>query len=139
MAPNQQDFDMKAPKSPEQLGIPSALVTDLVLRRILLDGKASVASLSRSLALHPGPVDNMVQELRDKKEIEVLGVEGRNYTIALTQFGQNHATDRMSQTRYAGAAPVSLDVYRAVVTRQRLAFCQSRDSQGGLLRPGDRR
>lgn len=127
MAPNQQDFDMKAPKSPEQLGIPSALVTDLVLRRILLDGKASVASLSRSLALHPGLVDNMVQELRDKKEIEVLGMEGRNYTIALTQFGQNHATDRMSQTRYAGAAPVSLDVYRAVVARQRLAVSVNRE------------
>lgn len=127
MAPNQQDFDTKAPKSPEQLGIPSALVTDLVLRRILLDGKASVASLSRSLALHPGLVDNMVQELRDKKEIEVLGMEGRNYTIALTQFGQNHATDRMSQTRYAGAAPVSLDVYRAVVARQRLAVSVNRE------------
>lgn len=127
MAPNQQDFDMKAPKSPEQLGIPDALVTDLVLRRILLDGKASVASLSRSLALHPGLVDNMVQELRDKKEIEVLGMEGRNYTIALTQFGQNHATDRMSQTRYAGAAPVSLDVYRAVVARQRLAVSVNRE------------
>ena len=127
VAPNQQDFDTKAPKSPEQLGIPSALVTDLVLRRILLDGKASVASLSRSLALHPGLVDNMVQELRDKKEIEVLGMEGRNYTIALTQFGQNHATDRMSQTRYAGAAPVSLDVYRAVVARQRLAVSVNRE------------
>lgn len=127
MATNQHDFGMKAPTTPEELGIPYALVTDLVLRRILLDGKANVASLSRALALHTGLIDNIVQELRDKKEIEVLGMEGRNYTIALTQFGQKHANDRMAKTRYAGAAPVSLDVYRAVVAHQRLAVSVNRE------------
>ena len=127
MATNQQDLGMKAPKTPKELGIPYALVTDLVLRRILLDGKANVASLARALALHAGLVDNIVQELRDKKEIEVLGMEGRNYTLALTQFGQKHANDRMAKTRYAGAAPVSLDVYRAVVARQRLAVSVNRE------------
>jgi hypothetical protein len=126
VATNQQDLGMKAPKTPEGLGIPYALVTDLVLRRILLDGKANVASLARALALHAGLVDNIVQELRDKKEIEVLGMEGRNYTLALTQFGQKHANDRMAKTRYAGAAPVSLDVYRAVVAHQRLAVSVNR-------------
>jgi hypothetical protein len=47
VATTQQDFGMKPPKTPEQLGIPYALVTDLVLRRILLEGKANVAGLSR--------------------------------------------------------------------------------------------
>ncbi len=127
MATNQQDFGMKPPKTPEQLGIPYALVNDLVLRRILLEGKANVAGLSRSLALHAGLVDRIVQELREKKEIEVLGMEGRDYTLALTQLGQKHANDRMTQTRYAGAAPVSLEVYRAVVARQRLAVYVNRE------------
>jgi hypothetical protein len=77
--------------------------------------------------MHAGLVDKMVQELREKKEIEVLGMEGRDYTIALTQLGQKHANDRMSQTRYAGAAPVSLDVYRSVVARQRLSVYVNRE------------
>lgn len=123
----QQDFGMKAPKAPEQLGIPYALVTDLVLRRCVLEGKTNVTGLSRALALHPTLVDKIVQELREKKEVEVLGMEGRDFTIALTGLGQTHANDRMAQSRYAGAAPVSLDVYRAVVARQRLAVYVNRE------------
>ncbi len=124
---NENDYGMKTPKSPEQLGIPYALITDLVLRRCLLEGKTNIAGLSSSLALHAGLVDKIVQELREKKEIEVLGMEGRDYTIALTTLGQQHANDRLAQSRYAGAAPVSLDVYRAVVARQRLAVYVNRE------------
>ncbi|MEO0494008.1 MAG: AAA family ATPase [Actinomycetota bacterium] len=116
-----------APKSPEDLGIPYALVTDLVLRRCLLEGKTNVNGLSNALALRASLVDKIIQELREKKEIEVLGMEGRDFTVALTNLGQAHANDRLAQSRYAGAAPVSLDQYRAVVARQRLAVFVNRE------------
>ena len=118
---------MTAPKSPEDLGIPYALVTDLVLRRCLLEGKTSVNGLSQALALRASLVDKIIQELREKKEVEVLGMEGRDFTVALTTLGQNHANDRLAQSRYAGAAPVSLEHYRAVVARQRLAVYVNRE------------
>ena len=118
---------MKAPKSPEQLGIPYAVVTDLVLRRCLLEGKTNVSGLSKALALHASLVDKIVQELREKKEIEVLGMDGRDFSIALTSLGQKHANDRLVQSRYSGAAPVSLQMYRDVVAAQRLAVHVNRE------------
>lgn len=118
---------MRTPKSVDGLGIPDALVTDLILRRCLLEGKTNVQGLSNSLALHPSLVDKVVQELREKKELEVLGMDGRDFRIALTTLGQQHANDRLAQSRYAGSAPVSLEVYRAVVAAQRLAVYVNRE------------
>jgi predicted ATPase with chaperone activity len=116
------------PKSVEGLGVPYALVSDLVLRRCLLEGKTNVTGLSRALAMTAGLVDKIVQELREKKEIEVLGMVGRDYTLALTGLGHQHATDRTAQSRYAGACPVSLDHYREVVAGQRMAVHVNRES-----------
>ncbi len=126
-AVNENDFGLKPPKSPEQLGIPYAPVPDPVLRRCLLEGKTTIAGLSKALSLHTGVVDKIVKELREKKEIEVLGMEGHDYTITLTTLGQHHANDRLAQSRYSGAAPVSLEIYRAVVARQRLAVHVNRE------------
>lgn len=118
---------MKAPTSPEQLGIPYAVATDLVLRRCLLEGKTNVSGLSKALALHASLVDKIVQELREKKEIEVLGMDGRDISLTLTSLGQKHANDRLVQSRYAGPAPVSLQMYRDVVAAQRLAVHVDRE------------
>ena len=108
MSSVQNDPGLRPPKSPEDLGVPYALVADLVLRRCLFEGKTNVTGLSNALALTAGLVDKIVQELREKKEIEVLGMVGRDYTLALTGLGQAHANDRLAQSRYAGACPVSL-------------------------------
>ncbi len=118
----------RAPSRLEDLGIPAGLVTDLVLRRCLLEARTTVGALAEALALSPGLVDTVVQEMRERKEIEVLGVVGRDYVLSLSQLGQRHAQDRADRSRYAGAAPVSLSDYRVVVARQRLALHVDRDS-----------
>ena len=118
---------LKSPKTTEDLGVPYALVEDLILRRCLLEGKTSVTGLSEALCLSTSLVDKVVQELREKKEIEVLGMVGRDYNLTLSGLGQQHATDRHSQSRYAGACPVSLQLYRDVVARQRLAVQVNRE------------
>jgi predicted ATPase with chaperone activity len=119
---------LRPPKSPEDLGVPYALAADLVLRRCLLEGKTNVTGLSQALAMNATVIDKIVQELREKKEIEVLGMEGRDYTLALTGLGQAHANDRMAQSRYAGACPVSLDFYREIVASQRLSVYVNRET-----------
>ena len=88
------DWFPRPPKTADELGISYALVTDLILRRTLLQGRTTVSALAESLALTPGLVDKTVQELREKKEIEVLGMVGRDYQIALTDAGSRHAQDR---------------------------------------------
>ena len=124
---NELIHQLQTPTSLAGLGVPEALVTDLILRRCLLEGKTNVHSLCGSLALHPSLVDWVVQELREKKEVEVLGMDGRDFRIALTTLGQDHASDRLTQSRYAGPAPVSLESYRSVVAEQRLAVSVNRD------------
>ena len=114
------------PKSIAGLGIPDALVTDLVRRRCLLEGTTNVRRLSTALGLRPSLVDTIVQELREKREIEVLGMDGRDFRLALTTLGQAQANDRRLHCRYAGPAPVSLECYRSVVGLQRLTVHANR-------------
>ena len=127
-AQSSTDWGLRDPKTVDDLGIPSALVTDLLLRRCLLEGKTTVSGLSKALALNAALVDKLIRDLREKKEIEVLGMVGRDYLIALTDLGQHHASDRLAQSRYAGAAPVSLSDYRVVVARQRLSVSVNRET-----------
>jgi len=117
----------RPPKGVDDLGIPYALVHDLLLRRCVMEGRTNVSSLSGALALGPALVDKMVQEMREKKEIEVLGMVGRDYVIALTDLGQRRARDRMELCSYAGAAPVSLNEYRRVVDLQQQSVYVNRD------------
>ena len=51
---------LPAPRAVEQLGIPYALVADLVLRRVQLEGRTNLQQLSGALALHPAVVDRIV-------------------------------------------------------------------------------
>jgi hypothetical protein len=60
----------------------------------------------------------VVEELRDLRYLEVQGMEGRDYLLALTEAGRAQATDRMQLSRYVGPAPVSLASYTAVIRRQ---------------------
>ncbi len=117
----------RPPKGVGDLGIPYALVHDLLLRRCAMEGRTNVSSLSGALALGPSLVDKMVQEMREKKEIEVLGMVGRDYVIALTDLGQRRARDRMELCSYAGAAPVSLSEYRRIVGLQQQSVYVNRD------------
>jgi len=121
------NLGVRPPKGIDELGIPYALVHDLVLRRCAMEGRTSVSSLSAALALGPSLVDKLVQEMREKKEIEVLGMVGRDFVIALTDLGQRRAHERMQQCRYAGAAPVSLDEYRRVVEAQKRSVYVNRE------------
>ncbi len=123
-----QKLGVRPPKAVDDLGIPYALVHDLVLRRCAMEGRTNVSSLSAALALGPSLIDKMIQEMKEKKEIEVLGMVGRDYTIGLTDLGQNRARDRLEICHYAGAAPVSLVEYRRVVGSQQLAVCVNRET-----------
>ena len=57
----QPDWGLRAPKTVDELGIPPALVTDLLLRRCLLEGKTTIAGLSQALALNPSLVDKLIR------------------------------------------------------------------------------
>lgn len=114
----QVNVDVRPPKNLDELDIPSAMVQDLTLRRALFEGRTSTLRLSEGLKLHPNLMTQVIDELRELRLLEVLGLEGHNYIVGLTEFGREQTNDRMRQCRYAGAAPVSLIEYRKVVLEQ---------------------
>ena len=112
-------IELRTPRKSEDLGIPISVVHDLVLRRSLFEGRTSSVKLSMSLGLSPQLMVDVVEELRELRYLEVLGLEGRDYQLTLTNVGKDMANDRLRLCRYAGHAPVSLRAYTAVVKAQR--------------------
>jgi DNA-binding MarR family transcriptional regulator len=111
-------IELRVPRHLEDLGIPVPLVHDLVLRTTMAAGRTSTLQLSQRLALSPMLMTKVVEDLRDLRYIEVQGMEGRDYLLALTEAGRAQAADRMQLCRYVGPAPVSLASYSAVIRRQ---------------------
>jgi hypothetical protein len=111
-------LDLRAPRSIEELGIPGALLQDLVLRRALFEGRTSTLRLANALSVSIAAMSKVVEELRELRHLEVLGIDQYDYQLELTMQGREVANERMQLCRYAGAAPVSLAQYVEVVKRQ---------------------
>jgi hypothetical protein len=126
-------IDIRAPRAIGDLGIPSALVQDLTLRRALFEGRTSTLKLSGNLCLSLAVVNKMVEEMRELRYLEVLGLDGHDYQLGLTELGREQANERMRLCRYAGAAPVGLDLYRRVILAQQPSPTINRDAMGAAF------
>lgn len=101
-----------------ELDIPAQVVHDLVLVRTFLQERTSTKRLTEDLALSPGVVLASFEELRNRRFLDVHGLQGDDYTFSLTSDGRAHALHRLERCGYAGQAPVSLTTYQAVVALQ---------------------
>lgn len=111
-------FRPPVPQTIEELGLSQALLVDLVLRRLLLEGQSSLTGLSRSLKLSIPVVEVIFRHLRQQNLVEVKGMIGNDYTFVLSQAGRSLAGDRFQASQYAGAAPVPLQQYHQATRRQ---------------------
>ena len=97
----------------DDLGLPETVVIDLILRRILFDGRTLLSRLSESLGLTGQLIDGVIRHLReDKKYVDFESMIGRDWLVALTALGKKLANDSVERMSYAGIAPVSLADYR---------------------------
>ena len=79
------DIDVSTPRAMDDLGVPEALVHDIVLRVALAMGRTTTLQLCTKLALSPGLMTKVVEDLRDLPFIEIQGMDGRDYRLATTQ------------------------------------------------------
>ena len=119
--PDTESIPLRKPRGRDELGIPLGVVHDLVLRRTLFDGRTSTVRLGEQLALSPALLEGIVEDLRELRYIEVLGLEGRDYQLTLTDRRPGAGQRAHALCRYAGPAPVSLRAYSAVVNAQHAA------------------
>lgn len=118
----------KPPANINELGIPSALVEDLFIRRLLLERTSTIHQISTVLGLRGSIGRELAEDLRTRQVLEFQGMEGRDYRIGLTDQGQKLANDRMVQSTYAGVVPVSLADYTAQVWSQKAKMQINRES-----------
>lgn len=108
----------KIPHTIEDLRISQSLVLDLVLRRTMLEGFATLNSLSTALRISIPIVEFAFRQLRQQQLLEVKGMIGNDYQFVLTSSGKQLASDRFQISQYAGACPVSLKDYSAAAKAQ---------------------
>jgi len=111
-------FTPPVPRDLESLGLPPGLVTDLVVRRLSVEGTATIQSLSNFLKLPVAIVHTVFTSLRHQQLGEVKGMLVNDYRISLSGPGRAVAVERLQVSQYAGAAPVSLKAYCDAVKMQ---------------------
>lgn len=119
--------DIRTPLRADGLGLPTPLMEDLLLRRLALAGRAPMTELAERLHVSINVVDALVSQLRERKYLELDGLDGRVYRVAITEAGREHATIRSRECRYSGPMPVPLGLYADVVRAQRPALHLNRD------------
>ena len=118
LAPARPRFAPKPPQNIEDLGIPQALVLDLMLRRLLLEGYCTLQSLTQKLKLSIEVIDGVFRHMRQQQLVEVKGMIGNDYQFVLSAAGRSLAGERFQISQYAGACPVSLKDYHAATNAQ---------------------
>jgi hypothetical protein len=111
-------FAPAPPQTMEDLGISQTLVLDLMLRRLLLEGYCTLASLSEKLKLSVPVLDVVFRHMRQQQMIEIKGMVGNDYNFSLSGGGKQIASERFQITQYSGACPVSLKDYHAATRMQ---------------------
>lgn len=126
-------FRPPVPRDLEGLGISQGLVTDLVLRRLSLEGTSNLQSLGRILKLPISVVHTVFTGLRQQQLCEVKGMVGNDYRISLSASGRALASERFQRSQYAGAAPVSLQAYCEAVKLQQAEVKINRETLRGAF------
>jgi predicted ATPase with chaperone activity len=102
----------------EGIGIPRALVSELVLKRVFLEGTTTLSRLISATKLDYNVVNELFGSMQREQLVETKGVVGHNYELTLTRKGLQLAEEAYRKSRYTGPAPVSLEEYRRAVRAQ---------------------
>jgi hypothetical protein len=117
-APVRSAFRPIVPQTFAELGISDSLMLDLVVRRLMIDGYASLTGLSRALHVSVSIVDAIFKHMRQQQYVEIKGMSGNDYQFILSGAGKQLASERFQVSQYAGACPVSLRDYQAATKAQ---------------------
>ncbi|HKE29514.1 MAG TPA: hypothetical protein VKB88_44495 [Bryobacteraceae bacterium] len=128
MDPARMDVRPPLPDRLDDLGLPRAMVGDLILRYLWLHGTGTLVALHESLKLSFPILETLFHQFRAQQLLDVKGMVGNDYSFSLTSGGRALATARNEVCQYVGPAPVSVQQYHEVVKSQSAQIKLSRDS-----------
>ncbi len=112
---------LAAAQTPEELGIPPALINDLLLRLIYNEGQVSLARAAEVIRIHARALDAFLEKMQREHIVEVAaaGQVGRmSYVYALSDVGRARAKEAFERSQYLGPAPISIERYNLALTLQ---------------------
>ncbi len=125
-----ESFRPSEPATLEESGLPSSLIESLLCKRLLLTGRRSGRQLADEICIPFNLLEKMFQSLRSRQIIVHQGSAPLNdYIYALTDNGQDRATQDMSNCSYVGPAPVPLMDYVLSAEAQTIRAESPRESQ----------
>ena len=106
------------PQSVSDLGVRKGVLDDLALKILYLTGNISILELSERMKLSFEAANDLFLHMRTERLCQVTGMVGNIAHITITSQGRDRATELLSHSQYAGAAPVSLESYVEQVKKQ---------------------
>lgn len=108
------------PKSLRETGLERQLVVELVAKCMFVGGKTHLSALTTRLRLSINVLREVLDFMVGEQWAEVAwrGESDIDVQYQLTSAGKQRASAFLERCTYIGAAPVTLDAYRAMVARQ---------------------
>ena len=120
-----QQFIETAPPTPRSMaetGIGEEFLVDLTMKHLYYGGVLAGYELANRAKLpFQAVIQPVLKFLKDEKLCEIkkgAGISEGVYTYALTDEGRRRAREMQEQSSYAGPAPVTIEDYLAMCTRQ---------------------
>ncbi len=114
-----EPFVPKTPASLQEAEVTESIVEEIILRYLLARGEATGRMIANQLKLPFLLIEPILERLKYEQLTAYRGATTANdYIHVLTDFGRERARSYVLRTTYFGAAPVSLDDYRASVKLQ---------------------
>ena len=114
-----------APRSLEETGLAVADLLNLVTKAMYANGLETPSMIIDQLKLPPLAVQQLLEQAKDRKLVDVLGSSGlravSELRYTLTEKGKQWALDAMFLNQYIGPAPVPLSAFCERVARQAIA------------------
>src|SRR5262249_54927112 len=114
--------ELVAPAAPSDLratGLDPMLVSDLALKAAYTVPNFTAEWAARRLHLPQTLLNEVLEQLRSDHLLEVLGQAGPfGFRFAITNRGRERASHLLEISGYIGPAPVSLEIYTAMLERQ---------------------
>lgn len=114
-------YEPRTPHNLEETGLSSAMIDDLLLKRLFTGGPQTAGAVADRLCLPFLLVLTNLNELRRLHMTHVSGSDGygeRNYIYLLTEEGEERARSAFERNMYDGPAPVPLSEYVESVKAQ---------------------
>ncbi|HNB52942.1 MAG TPA: hypothetical protein PK530_13420, partial [Anaerolineales bacterium] len=108
-------------KSLNDLGIPNAIVTDLIFKILFNEGDVALGRFVEITKIPQAICDEILGWMKTEHLVEVprAGAFGSlSYIYRLTDAGRERARAAIERSQYIGPAPVMIDEYRDAVLSQ---------------------